>query len=199
VNRLELFQSPFNEPVPEEAGGGPCSRILVPVDLSPSSVGVLRRAADYASRFGASIWLLHVVQLSIASEEAGIPRSSLIRELAENARRELRKLVELLWDGDHIAAIIIREGPPHELIVREALDSRADMIVMGTRKRAGLLRFLRRNTLARVIREASCPVLAIQLPGELKSAESKLASAAHRFLFRKAREETPNLCDEVSC
>lgn len=57
--------------------------------------------------------------------------------------------------------IDVRLGPAVETIVRVAKEIDADMIVMPTAGREGLLDALRRSLMERVLRESPCPVLAI--------------------------------------
>lgn len=153
---------PFQRVINGEALAGKITRVLVPVDLSASSAEVLYYARMFAKPFDAMVELLHVVQLNIVGEERGVPRLGLIRELSENARRELQKLVEKLWGDDIVGAIAVREGRPHEIIIQEARDTNAGIIVMGSRNRIALSRLLRRSTLSRVIRNAPCPVLTVR-------------------------------------
>jgi hypothetical protein len=57
--------------------------------------------------------------------------------------------------------IDVRLGPAVETIVRVATEIDADMIVMPTIGREGLLDALRGSLMERVLRESPCPVLAI--------------------------------------
>src|SRR6267154_263439 len=83
----------------------------------------------------------------------------------------LHKLVEKLWDDDIVGAIAVREGRPHEIIIQEARDTNAGIIVMGSRDRIALSHLLRGSTLSRVIRNAPCPVLTVR----------KAAQCNHQF------------------
>jgi nucleotide-binding universal stress UspA family protein len=131
-----------------DALAGKISRVLVPVDLSASSAEVLYYARMFAKPFHAIVELLHVVQLNIVGEERGVPRLGLIRELSDNARRELHRLVEKLWEDDIVGAIAVREGRPHEIIVQEARDTNAGMIVMGSRRLLSVILRIRRISFA---------------------------------------------------
>jgi nucleotide-binding universal stress UspA family protein len=161
VNRLEPSQ-----PVSWEnrlAESVRIERILVPVDFSACSVEALRHASAFAKQFEAVIDVVHVVQLNIAGEEAGVPRTALIRQLSEAARQSLSKLIEVLWAGEIMATVAIQEGRPADVIVEEARARNSDLIIIGTQEKQGLLRLLGRNTAARVIRRAPCPVLVVPI------------------------------------
>jgi len=162
VNRIDPWQRVYRADTDAPLNQIGIQRILVPVDFSVCTAETLCYASAFAKQFGATIHLLHVVQLNIAGEERGIPRTGLIRQMGDAARSALQKLVQVLWDGEIPAMITIREGRPSEVILREARDSNADLIVIGTSNRSWLSRVLRRNTVVRMVREAPCPVLVIR-------------------------------------
>jgi nucleotide-binding universal stress UspA family protein len=56
---------------------------------------------------------------------------------------------------------IVEMGDAHTLIVNWARDKTADLIVMSTHGRSGLPRMILGSVTERVLRSASCPVLAI--------------------------------------
>ncbi len=58
-------------------------------------------------------------------------------------------------------SIDVRQGPVVETIVRVAAEIAADMVVMPTAGREGLLDVFRGSVTERVLREAPCPVMAI--------------------------------------
>jgi nucleotide-binding universal stress UspA family protein len=158
--------SPLQSPPRIEAMGASnqgvrFERVLVPVDLTASSLSVLRRAGALAAPDGI-IQVLHAVQLNIVAEERGIPRTGLIRELHDAARQELEKLVESLWANETPAAVIIREGRPKDVIVQEALACNADLIVMSAHHHLGWRRVLHRDTANYVMRHAPCPALVVR-------------------------------------
>jgi len=163
VNRIDPWQriDPTVREVDIQPNTIGIQRILVPVDFSVCTAEALRYAGAFAKQFGAIIHLLHVVQLNIAGEERGIPRTGLIRQMGQAARSALQKLVQVLWDGKIPTLIMIREGRPSEVILQEARDANADLVIMGTCGHPGFLSFLRRTTTARVVRQASCPVLVL--------------------------------------
>src|SRR5690349_24482837 len=99
LTESRLHSPPRIEPVDASTEGVRFERVLVPLDLSEGSLSVLRRASTLAAP-AAMIRVLHAVQLNIAGEERGIPRTSLIRELHDAARQELEKLIETLWANE---------------------------------------------------------------------------------------------------
>jgi nucleotide-binding universal stress UspA family protein len=136
-------------------------RILVPVDLSAGTAGTLRYARALASGLGGWLDLLHAVRLNIVGEEYGVARSRLIRELGEAARNRLAGWVALAGDDSVPTRILIREGRPDEAILEEARENPASLIVMATGRQGEHSRWHRPKTVARVIREAPCPVVVL--------------------------------------
>ncbi len=54
--------------------------------------------------------------------------------------------------------------PPHEAIIRRALKTRADLVIVGTRTRGLTGRLLLRNTDWELIRQCPCPLLPMKSP-----------------------------------
>ena len=183
MNRLETFDGLNGRTPPAGWSDAHKCRVLVPIDLSSSTTKLLSYGESIAARFDAVVRVLHVVQLSIVGEERGVPREALLRGLAEDARRELYKLIARFWVSDLAVTIRVREGRPREAIVREALESNAGMIIMGARNRTGLPRLLRRSTLGWVIRNAPCPVLAVRLGNDAKPSFWAASQAEPEFAF----------------
>jgi nucleotide-binding universal stress UspA family protein len=121
----------------------------------------VQHAAGLAENFGAAIILLHAVQLNIGGEEVGVPRSHYLNKLRQTARKRLRRLVHGMERIKIASRIIIGIGRPHLEIVKQAELWRADLIIMGAHGHIGWLRFLRPNTIAHVVRRATCPVLVV--------------------------------------
>ena len=78
------------------------------------------------------------------------------------ARKRLVALVVRARAAGAKATVTILEGSPAERIVHTARARRADLIVMGTRGRTGLSRFLLGSVASRVISMSPCPVLTVR-------------------------------------
>ncbi len=142
-------------------------RILVPTDFSPQSERAWAMARRLARAVGAEIVLLHVfVETPLYSES---PLSGeRVSEVFAAARA---------WVAEHLGQwaaaaraeglavkTLLRTGVPHEDIVATARDEGADLIAIGTHGRGGLNRLMLGSVCDRVIRLASCPVLAVREP-----------------------------------
>ena len=134
-------------------------RILVPVDFGTASAVALQYAAALARGCGAVITVVHVLQLNIAGEERGVPRTQFLNEMHEETGKRLHEFVETVCGAEIACECIVKVGRPGDEIVRVAGEKAADLIVLAANKHVGLLHWLRPHTAARVLRNAPCPVL----------------------------------------
>jgi len=161
IKRLTTPKAPLRRKELAHVPDGRIHRVLVPLDLATGSLEALQYARAFAKEFDAVVLLLHVVQLNIVGEERGIPRTGLIGGMTTEARLNLTKVIEKLWAEDLSATMAIREGRTDEEILAEARSTDADMIILSTRHRHRLPRFLQRNTVSHVLRKSPCPVLVV--------------------------------------
>jgi nucleotide-binding universal stress UspA family protein len=147
-------------------------KILTPTDLSSFSVSGVRYACDLAKALGAEVIVAHAVSTSEFTSHAtslkitssGAEANDLLGKLLEHQKNMLRQFCE-----HHLASVsaglnvqqIVEIGDAHTLIVSWARDKAADLIVMSTHGRSGLPRMILGSVTEKVLRSASCPVLAI--------------------------------------
>lgn len=137
-------------------------RILLVVDLTEDSLILGRRAAALATCLGAEIELLHVVEF-VPVEPMGetlMPSVPIEEELLERARTRLNALAADL--GLAGAPCRVESGNVKSEIVRVARESRADLIMLGSRERHGLS-ILVNLTEDTVLHAAPCDVLALRV------------------------------------
>jgi nucleotide-binding universal stress UspA family protein len=146
----------------------PITRILVPVDFSSHSDRAFRYALRLASRFGASVELIHVVDNPIASgtwtaEEVYVP--DLLEMLDRLLREAERRLATLKFaaagDGVSVETRVLTGQPAHT-IVEHAETGGFDLVVMGTHGRTGVSHLFVGSVAERVVRRAPCPVLTVR-------------------------------------
>jgi nucleotide-binding universal stress UspA family protein len=144
----------------------PIRSVLAAVDLSEQSLHALRAARDLAGRFGARLDVLYVFQppdlTLMAIDEAALPPLWDVEALRRAARADFdRAMAAFDWQGvPHEARFV--EGDPGAAIL--ARQDAADLIVLGTHGRTGLLAFLLGSVAYAVLRAARRPVLAIRHP-----------------------------------
>lgn len=134
-------------PAPSEPGAPVAiSRIVVPLDGSLLAERALPIAASLATILGVPIRLLHVV-------DAGAPGSA----GQGAAQQALESHVQTLRDDGLNASAAILTGTPAPTLI-DALTP-ADLVVMTTRGRGGLSRWLLGSVADRIVRGAPAPVL----------------------------------------
>jgi nucleotide-binding universal stress UspA family protein len=139
-------------------------RILVPVDFSDCSGHGLQYALEFAKARGASVVLLHVVQLVpfMPGDRFGAYEAMPGPEVLENAARAQMQKVEQETDFGgvpHETTVVI--GRPADEICRCAEQLRADLVIIPTHGRTGLVHVLIGSTAKHVVRYAHCPVLVV--------------------------------------
>jgi universal stress protein A len=149
------------------------SHLLVAVDFEPESEPVVARARALRDLFGARLSLLHVVEhvppaveympLGFAGEVSSPDDLALEDELMALARRQLDTLGEQL--GVPEADRLIRVGPTGHTIDEVAGEIAADLILLGSRGRHGLLGLFG-STAKTVLRSQACDVLCVRLGAE---------------------------------
>ncbi len=138
--------------------------ILVPFDGSGGSEHALDYACDFAKLLGTEIHVCHAI------DYVSLPRT--LSKSPESAPDFLHE------DGEAILAKARRIARKHDLpihchlirgnaagaILRLSIDSRADLIVMGTHGRTGLRRLVLGSVAECVTRHSDLPVLLLRDP-----------------------------------
>ena len=136
-------------------------RILYASDFSENSRAALDYAKMFALRFEAKVYMLHVVLLSQAAQEAEIEIAgpSLSREAAEHRLETLAE--ELRTAGVQVETHIV-DGFAGDVIPRSILTYDIDLLVLGIHGlHHGLTYLLMGSTTEILLRESSCPVLTV--------------------------------------
>lgn len=147
--------------------------LLVPHDFSASAMRAERVAAQLARTLGSKIILCHVSDLP-----SGLDRGSMFQPEGQNAPVTIESYVQgTAKERLEIRAKKLRAegftvscesciGDVAPSILKQAKESRADAIVMGTHGRKGLTHLLLGSVAEKVIREADVPVLTVRYSEE---------------------------------
>ena len=140
-------------------------QILVPVDFSECANSAIRHAIAIAIRTGATVKLLHTVNLPAFAPEAGVVS---IGELEHEAAAKLSKMGDEIthWlDRERLRAVDIkfqvRSGFVSDEILSLAEQNKVDLIVMGTRGAGNVVGALLGSNASTVMQKAHCPVLIV--------------------------------------
>ena len=138
-------------------------RVLVPVDFSVCTLETLHYARDLAEQRGAMVDVLHVIPERLGGRAENALPPGWRHTMPEGARQELLRLIDRLRSEPSAAnyAVRVREGCPHEVILREAGATKATLIIMSRRHRTWLSGWRRHRTVQRVLENSPCPVLVL--------------------------------------
>jgi len=143
------------------------TRILCPIDFSDYSRHVFASACAAAKWYSAPVTVLHVVTLWPAFEV--VPSLGVVSPPVSPPdvdRTSLQALLEAFIaqhrPPDVRVEPLVREAPDvHRAVLEVADDVHADLIVMGTHGRSGFEHVLLGSITEKVLRKATCPVMAI--------------------------------------
>ena len=141
--------------------------ILVPTDFSEFSDRAVQQAVDIAEQNNAKIFLLHVVdKLQQCAIDYCIPLETMMKVQSDSEKEAAKKMQE---EADKIlkakkidVVFDVKSGVPYEEILKEQQERKADLIVIASRGRTGILKTLVGSVAERVVREAKCPVLLVR-------------------------------------
>lgn len=135
-------------------------RILLATDLSTASSGATDQAFELARSLGASLLVVSVIDVDGGSRAGQRPlRMDERRAARETAARAL--VLEGRRQGVHVS-FLIWSGEPGPSIVDAADSEGADLIIVGSRGRSRVERFVLGSVSDHVVRHARCPVLIVR-------------------------------------
>jgi universal stress protein A len=141
-------------------------RFLVPVDFSEDANQAVKYATDLASKLGARMTLLHVIQLlPFGSGDMGVTvpytyTQDLEAEITSRMQVYLERVTAAGLEGE----IAVAHGVPFQEILETAKAQQVNLIIMGTHGRTGLQYVLMGSVAEKVVRLAPCPVLVVRQP-----------------------------------
>jgi nucleotide-binding universal stress UspA family protein len=194
----------------------PPKTILCATDLSSRCDRALDRAALLARHWQAQLVVVHALQTATEFIEArrlhDLPSWRRPEDRAHVVARQLR--ADMI-DPDSRAAVVVEEGEPTEVILREAARWQADLIVTGVARNELFGRRLLGTTVDTLLRGAGAPVLVVRerarRPYErvvvatdfsdgsrhALHAALRLFGAADLTLFHASRAMTGGMVDQV--
>jgi len=143
--------------------------VLVATDFSEASSVALSYGRELARTFGATLHVVHAVDLLAArlpmTQGHGYDLDRLQKEVEASARTSL---AELVTDEDRTKLgareAVIAALSPSDAILDYARDKTIDMVVIGTHGRSGLSRLMMGSVAEKIVRTSPCPVLTVRHP-----------------------------------
>lgn len=150
-------------------------KILVATDFSPATQLALPYAVEMARQSGGKIFLVHVIAPGIYPMVPPEEWAKLEQEEAEFRKKEQDRLDRELQDIPH--EFLFPSGDVWECLSQIIETEQIDLLVLGTRGRAGIRKAVFGSVAESVFRQATCPVLTV----------------GPRVSFRESAYSVPNL------
>jgi len=138
--------------------------ILVPVDFTEASSGLLQAAGDLARKFGSELTLVHVYEVP-AYVYGGVmyAPTELFAPIAQAARAHLDEVLRGVREAVPGAKGVLRQGLPSYEILAAIDELHPDLVVMGTHGRRGVRHVLLGSVAEKVVRMSAVPVLTLRV------------------------------------
>ncbi len=141
-------------------------RIMVPVDGSETSRKALQEAIKLAQLFKARLKLVHVVENARIFDAEGMMDYATLRDIATKGGEQIllrgREMAEQAGIAAETALLESGGDRNENVIVSDAKQWLADLIVIGTHGRSGISRLLFGSVAEGVVRGATMAVLLIR-------------------------------------
>lgn len=144
--------------------------LLVPHDFSSAATRAFNLACDLAALSGGRVVLLHVSPIphglrpdSKILPEDGKSAVRIDEYMTSAAKKKLTDALDARKIPGSVCAVAA-EGDCADVILAEAVEHKADVIVMGTHGRTGVKRLLLGSVAERVLRRADVPVVVVRDP-----------------------------------
>ncbi len=136
-------------------------RILLATDFGPVSEAALHYSLDIARRYGAKVYLVHVVPPETFQFLSGDARKTALEDAWRDAQRHM---TDLLIAG-HLEGVehqvLVEQGDVWDILSRNLSDLSINLLVIGTRGRGRISKLLLGSVAETIFRQATCPVLMV--------------------------------------
>ena len=140
--------------------------ILCPVDYSIYSEKALSYAIEFAEKYGAKLFLMHVLDIRVYDiNDPDLYNVNVVdKETINKLRERLLKCVNEDTKGRISVEAIVLQGVPFAEIIKASKEYDIDLIVLGTHGRTGLSHAIMGSVAEKVVRKSPCPVLTVRHP-----------------------------------
>ncbi|TAM78717.1 MAG: universal stress protein [Acidobacteria bacterium] len=130
-------------------------KLLFSTDFSEYSSRALTYALSLAMEYNAELTLLHVLE--------DVPATDGLQESVAEVTKRLEELAPSEAADWCSVRTAVRIGSPYQQVLQVAIETEADLVVMGVRGRNAVDLALFGSTTHRVIQLGACPVLAVHI------------------------------------
>lgn len=140
-------------------------KIIFTTDFSKASDEAFSYALSMAKHYRAKLFIVNVIDTSMDAAGFYLPHMSFA-----NLDKDMEYAATLLMEKSYKKRLstfknyeyVVLKGVPHKEITKYINKTKADLVVMSTYGHSGLDRLIFGSTTERVLKTASCPVLAIR-------------------------------------
>jgi nucleotide-binding universal stress UspA family protein len=143
------------------SASGSMQKLLLATDLSEASSAATEQAFELATRLGASLLVVSVIDPGSLLLPGGRFRAR-VDQVRDRREQQAQALVERGRELGIDVSFLVWTGDPGDQIVSAAEAERADMIIVGSHGRGAMGRLLLGSVSEHVVRNASCPVLVVR-------------------------------------
>lgn len=140
--------------------------ILVATDFAACAEAALDHALALAPALGAKVYLLHAYALPLAAFPGGdfMPRVEVGPKILASAEAAVAQAIAKAKQSGVEILPVVKEGDPREVIKTTAEELGADLIVLGTHGRRGIVRAIFGSVAEAVVRSSLVPVMTVHAP-----------------------------------
>jgi nucleotide-binding universal stress UspA family protein len=154
------------------------TKILLPLDFSPSSIAALEMATDLALHFHAELFLVNVVpMLTTEVGDYAIPYTDLSETLQTGAKNRMAKIHAVLTAKGVVSNSSVEVGNDVSGNIMEVLErEHADLVVISTHGISGWHPLIFGSIAEKVVKLVQCPLLLLRSPkpeSELKTPSTR--------------------------
>ena len=136
-------------------------KLLLATDLTEASAAATDQALELASRLGASLLAVSVIDPGALQLPGGRFRAR-VDQVRERREQLAQALVERGREQGLAVSFLVWTGDPGDMIVEAAEAEQADMVLVGSHGRGPVGRLLLGSVSEFVVRNAPCPVLVVR-------------------------------------
>ncbi len=161
ATRSQRETAPRLEPSRDDAPPTGPQKLLLATDLSEASSSATEHAFELASRLGAALLIVSVIDPGSLLMPGGRFRAR-VDQVRERREQQAQELVERGRRLGIDVSFLIWTGDPGDQIVEAAEAERVDMVLVGSHGRGAVGRLFLGSVSEHVVRNASCPVLVVR-------------------------------------
>lgn len=138
-------------------------KILLPVEDTELCRKASRIAGAIAKATDAKVFIFHVIDEEELNRKDITPeeKEELRKEFEKKAKKSLRIAERNIKKFGAEFESIIREGIPHEEIIKAAKEIKASLIVMGSHGRKGIAKLIEPSVSEKTLEKAPCSIVLV--------------------------------------